>query len=527
MKTNSLEEKFYVPKTFIFNNQLLKIEWFTDAVKEIKFFSKPKDQVLTAFQNYDKNIPIMIEEIQDLQNIYMNFKFRTDEGFDHQQFRANESPRSFISNKKEGNNIMNEAYQSFSELYQPNLDICEENIHVFLKDYQSKITSTEFQNLNEVLTIEELEDSLKYLSKKKTSPGPDGITYQLIKLCWKEFAPLLQKVAIEMAETGNLPIRMKKVYIQLLPKKNFKKNQIIDNLRPIALNCCTLKIIGHSFKKRLLNVANRIIDPYQLGSLKNRPMKHLDLKYTQYLYASKLSTTSTQNDDAAAAMYMVDFQKAFDSISHKYILTIFRYMGFPKSFINILKSMISEQVAQLKIGSLLSNDFKLHSGVRQGNPISLTIFNLAIEPLLQSLKAKLQGLHIPTTETITSNITNDICFDSQKIKILCYSRDLSIILTNENETEIANTLLTNFSKVSGMKFNKQKSNILHFTFSNSGNAEDIIQEYETISNSNKMISSNELQVYPLTIQKGQTGGARSDGQKRKAKKNLKPPTRIL
>ena len=69
-------------------------------------------------------------------------------------------------------------------------------------------------------------------------------------------------------------------------------------------------------------------------------------------------------------MLKVDFQKAFDSISWDYLLSVLECMNFPRKWIVWISSMLSSsRISPLVNGSAVS-PFSIGRGVRQGDPLS-------------------------------------------------------------------------------------------------------------------------------------------------------------
>lgn len=90
-------------------------------------------------------------------------------------------------------------------------------------------------------------------------------------------------------------------------------------------------------------------------------------------------------------------------------------MGFPKKLVDLVIQMYGNATSQGLVNVFLTEPFEIHSGVRQGCPLSPLLFICAMEPLLQSIrKDKLvKGLIIPGS-------------GGQHIKDLGYMDDLCV-----------------------------------------------------------------------------------------------------
>ena len=81
----------------------------------------------------------------------------------------------------------------------------------------------------------------------------------------------------------------------------------------------------------------------------------------------------------SACLLSLDFSKAFDSISHTYILEVLRLHQFPVNFINAIEGYLTENVNCLILDSgKLTKFFEQLCGTGYGNPLSALIFILAV-----------------------------------------------------------------------------------------------------------------------------------------------------
>ena len=72
----------------------------------------------------------------------------------------------------------------------------------------------------------------------------------------------------------------------------------------------------------------------------------------------------------------VDVKKAFDSVSHQSILVATARLGVPPPFLGYIRKLYSNAVTTLRIGPDVSSPIRLGRGVRQGDPLSIHLFNV-------------------------------------------------------------------------------------------------------------------------------------------------------
>ena len=77
----------------------------------------------------------------------------------------------------------------------------------------------------------------------------------------------------------------------------------------------------------------------------------------------------------------MDIQKAFDSVSHEFLLLVLEYYGFRPNFISWIKLLLLNQQSSVFNGGESTGYFKLglDRGCRQGDPILAYLFMMVIE----------------------------------------------------------------------------------------------------------------------------------------------------
>ena len=82
-------------------------------------------------------------------------------------------------------------------------------------------------------------------------------------------------------------------------------------------------------------------------------------------------------------MCIVDFKKAFDSISHDKLWMTMMDMGYPLHLIDLLTKLYKKQLAKVKLTGTLSEWFRVKKGVRQGCVLSPYLFNILTEMVMR------------------------------------------------------------------------------------------------------------------------------------------------
>ena len=306
------------------------------------------------------------------------------------------------------------------------------------------------------ITLEEIWEVLKK-SKDSSSPGLSGIGYSFFKDFWPHFGNLLVNTFNEAFILGKLPDFMSKGIISLLPKGD-KDRTFLKNWRPITLLECAYKLMSGCLASRLNKVINCLVDPVQKGFVPDRNISENTRTFYDILdYAKRHGKGGTA--------IVLDYEKAFDTLSHTYFEEVLTFFGFGENFRRWIKICLSNFYAFTSHADNLSEQFRVERGARQGDPLSPPIFALAIE--IFSIKIRNSPEAIPYK-------MEDIL-----IKLLLYADD-SIVITIQDENSVRYILnaVQDFFGVSGLKIQLAKSNIFNFGVEGPDLCTDIVIERE-------------------------------------------------
>ncbi|CAC5423455.1 unnamed protein product [Mytilus coruscus] len=153
-------------------------------------------------------------------------------------------------------------------------------------------------------------------------------------------------------------------------------------------------------------------------------------------------------DNLEAYLIKIDQEKAFDRVDHKYLFHILEKFGFGPQFIQWIKIFYTGIRSTLKVNGFLTNYVPIHNSLRQGCPISALCYVIAAEPLLQAiLKNKnMKGIEIPNSK--------------ENSKIFAHADDFTLTVRDKESINQTFEVLDLYSKASGAKINKQKSEIM-------------------------------------------------------------------
>ena len=84
-------------------------------------------------------------------------------------------------------------------------------------------------------------------------------------------------------------------------------------------------------------------------------------------------------------LLFIDFKRAFDSINQKRLLKTSLSFGIPKKIEWLVRMTLEGAQAKVIVDGKISNLFNIGKGVRQGDGLSATMFNLVLHKALKKL----------------------------------------------------------------------------------------------------------------------------------------------
>ena len=287
-------------------------------------------------------------------------------------------------------------------------------------------------------TINILRIALQKMKNNKT-PEIDGFPADFYKVFWIKIKSIICRAINSCYEAGKLSVSMRKSIISCLPKGD-KSRELLKNWRPISLLSVVYKLASSVIANRLKTVLDKLISKTQTGFIEGRFIG----ESTRLVYDVM---QFTEEKNIPGLLMLIDFEKAFDTVSWKFMYKVFQFFGFGKSFMRWIELFNTDFTASILQVGVLSEPFSICRGCKQGDPIAALEYILCGEMLSLMIKKNknIKGIFIGGSE----------------LKLTQFADDTTLILDgSKNSLQAALNTLEVFGSMSGLKMNTSKTKVI-------------------------------------------------------------------
>ncbi|XP_050392671.1 uncharacterized protein LOC126811173 isoform X1 [Patella vulgata] len=342
--------------------------------------------------------------------------------------------------------VLNKWASDFSKVYSPstnsefNSDFHEQVVKIKC-ELERRMQDDSFHSndhLNSDITANEL-DIVIIKAENGKSCGNDKLPYEVLR--YARVKNVLLRLFQLCLNTGYVPSAWKTAILSPIPKDSSKDPRIPTNYRSINLLSCVSKLYSSLLNIRLVSFLedNNVIVEEQNGFRPHRSC--LDHVFV----TNSIVRTRILNKQHSFSAF-IDFQKALDCIDRESLFYKLLINNVDGNFYNSIKSMYTNTSSYVRINSQTSVSFPCSSGVRQGDNLSPTLFNLYINDLARGLNELNKGIDI----------------GGRKVCVLLYADDIILLAPTESDLQTMLDYTAEWCKKWRLSINNSKTNIVHF-----------------------------------------------------------------
>ena len=263
----------------------------------------------------------------------------------------------------------------------------------------------------------------------KSSPGMDGINFEILQRLSYKFKLLLLDIFNEMRVAAEYPESWKDSFVHFIPKSES------DSLRPISLTSCLCKLFETIIKNRLewWVEYNNFIPSSQHGFRKGKSCTDNIVNLTL-----KIEEEFKEKKEVLAAF--LDIEGAFNNVNIDMMLQRLSEIGCSESVIKFIKCITHERHVYTED---LGNEYRrVFRGVPQGGVLSPLLFSIYTSRIAENLPKSV----------IVSQFADDFAM---------YIKFKTLQRSKKTFEKAIQTVETNLEKI-GLEFSPKKTKLIHF-----------------------------------------------------------------
>jgi hypothetical protein len=305
--------------------------------------------------------------------------------------------------------------------------------------------------------LQEVAEAIAML--RNTCPGLDKVAAAMLKHGGAATTEWMHRVIVSAWRSGTAPAAWKQAQLVALHKKG---NRLLpDNYRGVTL----LSVCGKAY----VTLIHRRIRDQLCGQLLDAQNGFRKGRGTgDALFSMRRLQELARQHGAPLHTAFVDFRKAFDSVNREALWRVLLARGVDPKLLGLIKDLYSGCQACISSNGTTSQWFPMSSGVRQGCPMSPTLFNVFIDFLARLVIAACeeQGVRGFTVafringQLVAAPVGNPSLL---ALLMLLYADDMVLLAPSAAALHVALLALERITCDWGMAINYDKTKIVVFS----------------------------------------------------------------
>lgn len=201
----------------------------------------------------------------------------------------------------------------------------------------------------------------------------------------------------------------------------------MKNYRPLSLANTDYKLFTRTINRRVMEVCIDLISRHQLCFIPGRLITEDGMIYQLIMEDAqrKWSMAEQQGSDPDFRTldldigFLLDQEKAYDRVNLHYLERVLLRFRIPRKLITCINRLMGDTLIRINLNSHLSLPVAKLRGLKQGDPLSSILYNLAFEPFLLAV--------------IHDRAFQVYIIGSLQIKVLCYADNALVFLHDAND----------------------------------------------------------------------------------------------
>lgn len=221
-----------------------------------------------------------------------------------------------------------------------------------------------------------------------------------------------------------------------------------SDFRPISVLSLIPKLISKVLSNRLRLLLPDLISSNQTAFVHGRQI-------SENFVATRELIHHISHSGKQAVFVKIDFRKAFDSINWNFLIRVMRARHFPERWIGWIQALWYSSSSKVCINGMESDLIFHKRGLRQGDPLSPMLFNVAVDVFQRMVQV--------ANSVLQRSLSRKI---SQALVAMQYADDTAVVARADLDTLISfKMLLRSFTAMSGLHVNYDKSSFIPLNIS--------------------------------------------------------------
>ena len=269
--------------------------------------------------------------------------------------------------------------------------------------------------VNFTLTEPIIEDEIRkaiFQVKPHKAPGVNRKGLEFYRSEWNTIRTESTQIMNCMFTDDPLMAQQVKGLVVCIPKN--RHPECIGDFRPLTLLNADYKILARIIANRLKPILQDLVHPQQhRGSM--------GTSVFEAVATIRDASAHSETTHKPLCVIAIDFQSAFERVSHRYLERVLHARGFDDPFLRRIMGLYRNASSEVQVNGFSSNCLPINCAIRQGCPLNTLLYALCINPLLHKLKAALSGVQIRRRSPGTA--------------IIAYADDVTILFTDPDEVQ--------------------------------------------------------------------------------------------